>query len=148
MAMTAGSVIHAVYQLTKSIYTFVSAAASADQAIQSMLRELNNLRESTRTIETCLENPLLQRHLEGAEKTQRDELFSSIDGSLRSAQGTLGRFQQTLDSIRGEQSSLNPLRQPLIVLGLNFNAQEIMVYRAQITAHVHALMMGMQSMTV
>ncbi|KAE8448752.1 hypothetical protein EG329_008968 [Mollisiaceae sp. DMI_Dod_QoI] len=148
MAMTASAVIHTIYQTTKSIYTFVSGATSADKSMESMIRELNSLRDSTHSIETCLRNPLLQRQLEAAEKIHRDELFLSIHGSLKSAQDTLEKFQQTLDTIRGEQSSLSTIRQPLILLGLNFNAHDIMIYRAQITAHVHALMMGMQLITV
>jgi hypothetical protein len=148
IAMTAGAVVHTAWKLANSLYSFASGVAAADEAMHAMMGELDSLRNATTTIQTCLRHPELRKKLETEEKLHRDDLFRSIDRTLRSAQETLDEFQQILDgSVIGESFS-NPIRKTLFHLSLKFNAPEIISYRAKISFHLRTLQVYRQSITV
>jgi hypothetical protein len=146
--VTAASATRAVYQVSTTLYCFIQGSLTADKSLQSFVSELDSLKNSIVAIEACLRSPSFQVPPEAGEDGTPEELFSSLDTSLKNCQATLEQFEAVLINLSGNPSERNPFRKPIMKIKLDLNAKDMVLYRAQIGTHSSAMQMALQTINM
>ena len=146
--VTASSASRAVYQVSMTLYCFMQGSLAIDKSLQSFVSELDSLKNSIVAIEACLLSPSFQAPEAFSEDETPEELFSSLDASLKNCQGTLEQFEAVLTRLTGPSSERNPFRKPMRQIKLNMNEKEMVLYGSQIGMHSSAMQMALQAINM
>ena len=114
--------LKALYNVTTTLYTFITSAKKVEKSLENLLEEVRGLIRVLEDIETFL-------------KSRTDGNWGPIYYAIRDTRRTAKALQKVLDGLGPPSQVTNGIKKTVKQIQLNFNSDEISNIRSRVQWH-------------